>query len=219
MRAAALEALRAQVRALEGGAPVHRRREICGVGVVDELLGGLPRPGIVEVCGPLGAGRVQLVGALVAASTARHRAVAWVDPLRRLYPPALLAMGVALDQVLLVRPAEDGSQPWLWAAEQLLRSGCFELVVVDRPEDPERGLPRRPIGSRWARAAEHGQSTAVVLGVRPARQLAADVRLAVGKGQVMAVRDRGGPRMGAMGPLPDRPERAEPWGDASSWAR
>lgn len=207
--AAQLDALRARIRALEGGAPVQRRRESSGVDVIDEILGGLPKPGIVEICGPLGAGRVQVAGALLAEATRRHRVVAWVDPLRRLYPPALAELGVRLEQLLIVRPSEDGSQPWLWSGEQLLRSGCFELVVVDRPDD--QGLPRRPIGARWARAAEHGGSTALVLGERPARQLAADVRLAVGRGEVVAVRDRGG-SLGGMGPLPPRQEEACPWG-------
>ena len=131
---AQLEELRAQIRALEGGAPVRRQRQTSGVEEIDRLLGGLPRPGIVEVCGRVGAGRVRVVGALLAAATARRRAVVWVDPMRRLYPPALAELGVELRRLLLVRPAEDGRQPWLWAAEQLLRSGCFELVVVDRPE-------------------------------------------------------------------------------------
>jgi hypothetical protein len=212
MRAVALEELRAQVRALEGGAPVQRRRDPSGVEVVDQLIGGLPRPGIVEICGAVGSGRMRLVAALVARSTARHRAVAWVDPLRRLYPPALAAMGIPLRQILLVRPPEDGSQPWLWAAEQLLRSGCFELVVVDRPDGPSEGLPRRPVGAKWARAAEHGQSTALVLGERPSKQLAADVRLSVGKGRVMALRDRGGPHLGGMGPLPPWALPSDPWG-------
>ncbi len=208
---AQLEELRAQIRALEGGAPVRRRRESSGVEVIDHILGGLPRPGIVEVYGPVGAGRIQVVGALLAAATARRRAVVWVDPMRRLYPPALAELGVELPLLLIVRPSEDGSQPWLWATEQLLRSGCFELVVVDRPD--EQGLPRRPIGARWARAAEHGGSTALVLGERPARQLAADVRLAVGQGKVLAVRDRGGGH-GGMGALPERTQGACPWGSS-----
>ena len=206
---AQLEALRARIRALEGGAPVRRRREPSGVEVIDAILGGLPRPGVVEICGALGSGRVQVAGALLAQATRQRRAVAWVDPLRRLYPPALADLGVGLEQLLIVRPPEDGSQPWLWAGEQLLRSGCFELVVVDRPG--AQGLPRRPIGSRWARAAEHGGSTALVLGERPARQLAADVRLAVGRGEVVAVRDRGG-SLGGLGALPPRREEACPWG-------
>ena len=99
---AQLEALRAQIRALEGGAPVQKHRESSGVGVIDELLGGLPRPGIVEVCGALGSGRVLVAGSLLAEATRRRRAVVWVDPLRRLYPPALAELGVELDRLLIV---------------------------------------------------------------------------------------------------------------------
>jgi len=212
--AATLEALRARIRALEGGPRVVRRRAPSGVDEVDELLGGLPKPGIVEVCGAAGVGRVRLVGALVAAATQRRRAVAWVDPLRRLHPPALHDLGVELGLLLVVRPAEDGTSPWLWATEQLLRSGCFELVVVERPPVEAKGLPRRPVGARWARAAEHGQSTALVLGDRPARQLTADVRLSLGPEGAMVVRDRGGHTAGHGGghvPLPPWPLAASPW--------
>lgn len=207
---ATLEALRARIRALEGGARVVRRRAPSGVDEVDELLGGLPKPGIVEVCGAPGSGRVRWVGALLAAATQRRRLVAWVDPLRRLHPPALHDLGVELPNLLVVRPPEDGTSPWLWATEQLLRSGCFELVVVERPPVEGKALPRRPVGARWARAAEHGQSTALVLGERPARQLSADVRVSVGGGAATVVRDRGGPG-GGRAPLPAWPRAACPW--------
>lgn len=208
--AATLAELRAQIRALEGGARVVRRRASSGVDLVDELLGGLPRPGIVEITGPPGSGRVRFAASLLAEATARRRPVAWVDATRRLYPIALAGHGVELGHLLLVRPPADGSHPWLWATEQLLRSGCFELVVVEPPVLAKGQLPRRPIGARWARAAEHGQSTALVLGERPTRQLAADVRLAVGAGQVAVVRDRGGPA-GGQGPLPAWPEHVGPF--------
>jgi len=212
--AATLAELRAQIRALEGGARVVRRRAPSGVPVVDDLLGGLPRPGIVEISGVPGSGRVRLVASLLARATEQRRAVAWVDPERRLYPPALAAHGVEVSRLLVVRPPSDGSHPWLWATEQLLRSGCFELVVVEPPTargpGGRRAVARRPIGPRWARAAEHGQSTALVLGERPARQLAADVRLSVASEQVAVVRDRGGVA-GRQRPLPELPVEARPF--------
>jgi len=208
--AVVLEELRARIRALEGGARVVRRRAPSGVDVVDELLGGLPCPGIVEIHGAPGAGRVRLAASLLASATVQRRAVAWVDATRQLYPPALARLGVELGRLLVVRPPADGSSPWLWATEQLLRSGCFELVVVEPPSGPRR-RPRRPVGARWARAAEHGQSTALVIGERPARQLAADVRLSVGGGRVAVVRDRGG-QGGRQAELPDWPAAARPTG-------
>ena len=67
--AAARDALRARIRALEGSTPV-RRRVPCGVGSLDGLIGGLPQPGIVEISGPEGAWRARIAPG-AAASFAR----------------------------------------------------------------------------------------------------------------------------------------------------
>lgn len=207
--AATLEALRAQIRALEGGARIQRRRAPGGVEALDGLIGGLPVPGILELYGPEGSGRARVALGLAAQTTRSRRAVAWVDPLRRLYPPAAAALGVHLERLLVVRPPEDGTAPWAWATEQLLRSGCFQQVVV---ELPPRDGSRRSLSHQWARAAEQGQCTAIVLGTRPTRELPADVRVAVGGGRLTVVRDRSG-RYGASAPVPAWPAGAGPWGD------
>jgi hypothetical protein len=206
-----LTALRAQIRALEGGASVRRLRPSTGVELFDELLGGLPRPGIVELSGPEGSGRCRAALLLVARHTARGEPVAWIDPLRRFFPPGALGFGVVLEQLLVVRPVEDGSAPWAWAAEQLLRSGCFPLVVLDLP--PIRGV-RRALAHGFARAVEHGGCTLVTITSRQVRELPADVRLSTGGGRVTVVRDRGRDplvfaRNGAS--LPPAPLAAEPF--------
>jgi recombination protein RecA len=203
-----LETLRAQIRALEGGARVQRRRVSSGVQAFDELVQGLPCPGIVELCGPDGSGRTRLALELVATATRSRRSVAWVDPLRQLYPPAAAALGVDLDRLLIVRPSADGSHPEIWATEQLLRSGCFSLVVSHLPE--QRGA-RRFGGHQWARAAERGQCTALVLGARPQRDVPAEVRLQTGGGRVAVLRDRGG-RPGSSLDLPSYAPATDPWG-------
>jgi hypothetical protein len=109
---------------------------------------------------------------------------------------------------MVVRPPADGADSWAWATEQLLRSGCFQQVVVDLP--PRTGS-RRALSHQWARAAEHGQCTAIVLGERPTRELPADVRVAVGGGRLTVVRDRSG-RHGASSLLPPVPPELSPWG-------
>lgn len=204
-----LAALRAKIRALEGGVAVRRLRPTSGVPGVDALLGGLPRPGIVELSGPEGSGRTRTALALAARPTRRGEPVAWVDPHRRLYPPAAAALGVALEHLLVVRPAEDGSAPWAWATEQLVRSGNFSLVVLDWPV--VRGL-RRAAAHGFARAAEHGGCTLVVLAPRQVRELPADVRLACGAGELAVVRDRGREPGGPVAaPLPALPAGAGPF--------
>lgn len=205
--AAALDALRARIRALEGGAAVRRRRVPCGVEAVDDLLGGLPVPGIVEVSGLEGTGRVRVALAIAHGLTREGRSVAWVDPLARLHPPAVADHGVDLDRLLVVRPPEDGSAPWAWATEQLLRSGCFGLVVV---ELPDRTGSRRSLAHGWARACEHGGSTALVLTRRSVREVTADVRMTTGAGRLFVLRDRAGVS-GGEAPLPAWPDPAAPW--------
>ena len=204
-----LEALRARIRILEGAPPVERRRVDTGVAAIDELLGGLPEPGLVEISGPEGSGRSRLVGAVVAKATQAHKAVAWVDPQHRLYPPGLANLGIELAHLLIVRPGEDGSSPWAWATEQLLRSGCFSLVVIDLP--PRQGQSRRSLAHTWARSAEYGHCTGLVISPRPTRELPADIRLSVGDHRVFVVRDRGRAPGGAA-QVPDWPEDAAPWG-------
>ncbi len=207
-RAATLEALRAQIRALEGGARIQRRRAPSGLEALDSLIGGLPLPGILEITGVVGTGKVRVALEIAARTTRDRRTVAWVDPARRLHPPTALAMGVRLERLLIVRPPEDGTTSWPWATEQLLRSGCFQQVVVDLP--PRSGS-RRTLSHQWARAAEQGGCTAIVLGERPTRELPADVRLAVAGGRLTVCRDRSG-RFGAARVLPDWPEGTLPWG-------
>ena len=205
--AVSLEALRAQIRALEGGAPVHRRRASTGVQLIDDLVQGLPCPGIVEICGAPGSGRMQLALQLAAEVTRNRQAVAWVDPLCQLYPPAAADYGIDLDRLLVVRPPANGSHPEIWATEQLLRSGCFSLVISSLPG--KKGA-RRAGGHQWARAAERGQCTGVVLSEYPVRDVPAEIRLQTGGGQVSVLRDRSG-RSGHQRPLQARPLQADPW--------
>lgn len=194
MGVASLHALREQIRALEG-APVAAPRRPLGVAALDELLGGVPVPGVLEVYGPSGSGRTRLALGLVAAAQARHERVAWVDCTRTLYPPAAAAMGVDLGSLLVVHPPADRAA---WATEQLLRSGGFPLVVASDPG--ELG----PAGLRWARAAEAGRGLAVVLGERASRSLGAGVRLATHQGEVLVARNRGG-RVGGRAELGAHP--------------
>ena len=206
--AVSLEALRAQIRVLEGAGRVQRARVPSGVPEVDALTRGLPRPGIVELCGAPGRGGTRLAAAMVAAAAGSAR-VAWVDAGRTLYPPALAALGVPLSRLLVVQPPADGAGADAWSAEQLLRSGCFALVAVSGAR-----IPSKAVGLRWSQAAEHGCATALVLSEAPARDLPADLRLQLGQdeaGPALAVaRDRDG-GTGRRGPLPPWREEADPW--------
>ncbi|MCB9672557.1 MAG: hypothetical protein H6734_23980 [Alphaproteobacteria bacterium] len=207
--------LREQIRALEGGARVEGHRRLSGLPALDTLLGGLVQPGLVEISGPEGSGGVRFALALVAEETRRRRNVVWVDRARSLYPPAALAAGVDLDRLLIVRPpsscAEGGRHAGTWAVEQVLRSGCFGLVVATEGLDP-LGQPQqehRFAGSRWRQAAEQGGCTGLFVTRSPSlrRILQADVRLGLEGRTLTVLRDRHG-ASGGRALLPPWPEDA-----------
>ena len=129
-------------------------------------LEGWPRPGLVEISGALGSGRLSLLLPTVATLTAQGEPVAVVDPLNMVYPPGW--DGVCLAQLLLVQPGHERA---LWCTEQLLRSGAFGLVLL---LDPPR-LGRT--GYRLARAAEAGDSTGILLVERGNSRFPAKVRV------------------------------------------
>lgn len=183
MAALSLDALRERIREIEGHR-VTQRREPSGVPAIDELIGGLPAPGIVEISGPAGSGRLRIVADLAARFAARGLPVAWVDPRRRLHPPGLVHLGVELSRTLLIRPPADRDA---WAVEQIARSGCFPMVVVLDP------LRRRRAGATWSHAVEQGGSVIVVVDVHPERDVPACVRLAITDGRLVVMRDRNRP--------------------------
>ena len=186
-----LDTLRARIREMEGS-PAHARRVCTGVTELDGLVEGLPQPGVVEICGPLGSGRTRLALAMAREALGRHERVAWVDTDHRLYAPGIKAMGIPLEQLLVARPGVDRV---LWTTEQLLGSGCFRWVFASDPPPLGRG------GLRWKHAAERGRCTLVVVRQRPHRDLPSSMRIAVGRSQMMVVRDSG-QRIGQSGPLP-----------------
>ena len=138
-----LKALRARIREIEGRPAVLTRRHRTGLSQVDEVLGGLPRPGIVALLGSRGTGALRLLLGLMAAHTVSQRGV-WIDVPGRLYPPTAWAMGVEADRLLVVRPPEDRAG---WAVERVARSGCFGMVAVSLPASMEG------FGARWAQGS------------------------------------------------------------------
>src|ERR1019366_5738727 len=116
---------------------------------LDALLpdGGLPR-GVVELAAPHARGGATSVAlAAVRAGQARGRGAwcAWVDPEGTLHAPGVVAAGVELARMLVVRaPRTEVAR----AALKVVASGAFEVVAIDidgtSPATPERG---RNLGS------------------------------------------------------------------------
>ena len=138
-----------------------------GFAALDGLLpGGFPRRAVTEIAGPAACGKTSLVvGALTAVTKAR-RFAAWIDPACEAYPPAFAQAGVELSRLLWVRAPANES---LWAAEVLLQSGCFDVVVLDATPlaAPARGAEmvareRRTVVLRAA-AETHGVALVVLV--------------------------------------------------------
>ena len=104
-------------------------------GALDRLLpdAGWPQRTLIELLAPCGVGEMRVLMPVLAPLMRARRAVVWVEPPHIPYPRALLAHGVMLEQLLLVR-ARDRAQR-LWAIEQALKSGAAAAVVAWLPED------------------------------------------------------------------------------------
>jgi len=195
-----LAALRSRIREIEGHAAVRP-----GEAPVRPAPGveGWPSPGLVEVVGTPGSGRLRVVAEVARAAQRRGERVGWIEVAACLYPPALAALGVRLDALVVVRPPADRAS---WAVEELARSGCFGLVVAEA--EVEGAIAAR----RWEIAARQGQTTLVVVGERPCALLPATLRLEVAAGEVRATARRG---PSGRRPVPGWPEGFDPWGDLS----
>ncbi len=92
--------------------------------------GGLPR-GVVEFAAPhaLG-GSTSVALAAVRAGQLRARSAwcAWIDPEGTLHAPGVVAAGVDLDRMLVVRPPRAELAR---VAVKIVGAGAFEVVVVD----------------------------------------------------------------------------------------
>lgn len=121
----------------------------------------LPAGRLVELVGSDGASArfTAAVGCLRLAQ-ARGETTAWVQRQGgALFPPDLAASGIDLDALLVVQvPARAGSHGPVKAAELLLRSGGFGMVVVDLSAEPRHGALERDQawqGRLLAMAREH----------------------------------------------------------------
>ncbi len=69
-----------------------------------------------------------LLPALLARSAAKLGWVIWCDSARQLFPPALCAMGIPLDRLLILRPPDE-----LWAITECLRSPAVAACIATPP--------------------------------------------------------------------------------------
>jgi hypothetical protein len=102
---------------------------------------------------------------LVAAAQRQGEPAAWITaPASCFFPPDVIAQGVDLDALAVVRAADSRAR--LRAADILARSGGFGLIIVDLSDSPDLPLP---LQTRLAGLAQK-HATALVFLTRQARK-------------------------------------------------
>ena len=92
-------------------------------------VGGLPRGRIVEVYGPESSGKTTLALHAVANVQKAGGLVAYIDAEHALDPEYMRALGVDTDLLIISQP--DTGEQGLEIADNLVRSGALDLVVID----------------------------------------------------------------------------------------
>ncbi len=92
-------------------------------------IGGLPRGRISEIYGPESSGKTTLALHCVAEVQKAGGTAAYIDAEHALDPVYAKNLGVDIDELLVSQP--DSGEQALSVAEQLVRSGAIDIVVVD----------------------------------------------------------------------------------------
>jgi hypothetical protein len=100
-----------------------------GIPLVDQL----PRGRLIEIASHPSGAQMTIAVACLREAQAQGEPAAWVQPAGgSLYPPDLADNGIDLDALIIVNvPARAGAHGLTKAAEVLLRSGGFGMVVID----------------------------------------------------------------------------------------
>ena len=92
-------------------------------------VGGIPKGRIVEIYGPESSGKTTVALHIAAEAQKAGGIVAFIDAEHALDPVYAAALGVNVDDLLVSQP--DCGEQALEIAEQLVRSGAIDLIVVD----------------------------------------------------------------------------------------
>jgi recombination protein RecA len=138
-------------------------------------VGGLPRGRVVEIFGPESSGKTTLTLHAIAEAQRAGGTCAFIDAEHAFDPSYAKRLGVRLEELLISQP--DCGEQALEIADQLVRSGAVDLIIVDsvaaltpRAEiegdmgDAHMGLQARLMSQalRKLTAVTHKQGTIVV---------------------------------------------------------
>jgi hypothetical protein len=174
--AANLATLRAQVELALAGRVVspfafYDRKIVesvsTGISEVDALVGGLPRGGLTEICGPACSGRTSLLFSALGARTTHAEACALIDGSDAFDPHSGEAAGIDLKRLLWVR-CHTLEQSFR-ATDFLLQAGGFGFIALDLSDIPRESVHRVPLDTwfRFRRAVEGTPTILLVLEQEP----------------------------------------------------
>ncbi len=92
-------------------------------------IGGVPKGRIIEVYGPESSGKTTLALHMIAETQKQGGIAAFIDAEHALDPNYAEKLGVKLEEMYVAQP--DNGEQALDIAEQLLKSGGIDIVVVD----------------------------------------------------------------------------------------
>ncbi|HZY40677.1 MAG TPA: recombinase RecA, partial [Anaerolineae bacterium] len=92
-------------------------------------VGGIPRGRVTEIYGPESAGKTTLCQHIVAEAQKRGGIAAYIDMEHALDPNYAAVCGVDVDNLYISQP--DTGEQALEIAEQLVRSGAVDLIIID----------------------------------------------------------------------------------------
>jgi recombination protein RecA len=92
-------------------------------------IGGVPRGRVVEIYGPESSGKTTLALSIVAQAQKQHGTCVFIDAEHALSPEFAEILGVDLEQLHVAQP--DTGEEALEIADQLVRSGAVDVIVID----------------------------------------------------------------------------------------
>lgn len=96
----------------------------------EQLGGGFPEHGVVEISSDLGIGELRLLTPYIK-EVSKQRLSIFINPPGHLCSEYLMQQGIDLHRVIMIFPQTDKEA--LWAAEQSLKSGCCGSVTLWHP--------------------------------------------------------------------------------------
>ena len=92
-------------------------------------VGGVPRGRVIEIYGPESSGKTTLAQHIVAEAQKKGGIAAFIDAEHALDPEYAKNLGVNVDELLISQP--DTGEQALEIAEELVRSGAIDVIVID----------------------------------------------------------------------------------------